>query len=117
MSIHSFVVPFALPLLKSQRQLALDDLAFRQEVARLRQSVSRHRVTVYGWPNPYPLPTPETTKQPDALDDRRQAIHSKPLQGLLRRRVAGIVGGNWSFYPGVGPHTFSEPCYISAREI
>jgi hypothetical protein len=55
MSILHLVVTFLGALFKSQRQLTLENLALRQQVSMLRQSVKRPRATVYGWPNPYPL--------------------------------------------------------------
>jgi hypothetical protein len=69
MSILRLVVTFLLSLFKSRRQLALENLALRQQVAMLRQSVKRPRAMVYGWPNPYPLSTPGSTTQPATSDE------------------------------------------------
>ena len=64
MSILTLITTFLGSLFKSQRQLALENLALRQQVTMLWQSVKRHRATAYGWPNPYPLSTPGSTNQP-----------------------------------------------------
>ena len=45
MSILHFIVIFLAVLFKSQRQLALENLALRQQVTMLRQSVKRPRAT------------------------------------------------------------------------
>jgi hypothetical protein len=45
MSILRLVVSFILSLLKSQHQLVLENLALRQQVTMLRQSVKRPRAT------------------------------------------------------------------------
>jgi hypothetical protein len=45
MSILHLVATFLLSLFKSQRQLALENLALRQQVTMLRQSVKRPRAT------------------------------------------------------------------------
>jgi hypothetical protein len=46
MSILRLVFTFLLSLFKSQRQLVLENLALRQQVTMLRQSVGRPRATV-----------------------------------------------------------------------
>ena len=125
---------------------------------------------------PYDRTPPETTTQPDALDNPTPAMHPKALQGIIGVESSGssgiagtfktgkhpilivpkppklvssvlalgnwalsgkksatlpedplhhitgvdfvrFVGCNWSFFPGVGPHTFSSSCNISAREF
>ena len=45
MSILTLVITFLGSLLKSQRQLRLENLALRQQVAMLQQSVKRARVS------------------------------------------------------------------------
>ena len=49
MSILRLVVTFVASLFKSQRQLALENMALRQQVTMLRQSVKRPRATIDGW--------------------------------------------------------------------
>jgi hypothetical protein len=109
MSILTLVITFPCSLFKSQRQLDLENLALRQQVTihtMLRQSVKRHRATAYGWPNPYPLSIPGSTKQPDAPDNPTPGHPPQALPPHLQRRVARFVGQNWSFYPPGITHTF-----------
>ena len=46
MSILHLLITFVLCLLKSQRQLVVENMALRQQVAMLRQSVKRPRPSV-----------------------------------------------------------------------
>jgi len=72
MSILRLVVSFILSLLKSQHQLVLDNLALKQPVTMLRQSVKRLRATAADklfCSKRDVNKRKESTKQPDALDD------------------------------------------------
>jgi len=72
MSILRLVVSFILSLLKSQRQLVLENLALRQQVTMLRQSVKRPRATAADklfCSKRGVNKRKESTKHPDELDE------------------------------------------------
>jgi hypothetical protein len=62
-------------------------------------------------------PPTETTNQPVALDDPSPIHLPHGLENHHHRRVARIVGCNWSLYPGVGPILLSASGNISARKF
>ena len=108
MSILTLITTFLGSLFNSQRQLDLENLALRQQVTMLWQSVKRHRATASGWSNPYPLSTPGSTNQPDALDNPTQAIPTKPFHPITGVEYFRFAGCNWGFLPWGRPHTFSQ---------
>ena len=75
MSILRFVVTFLGSLFKSQRQLFLENLALRQQIAMLRQSVKRDS----SWN--------KSNTQPDALDEPVAKYLSQHPAEHSRRRV------------------------------
>ena len=87
MSILRLVVTFLGSLFKSQRQLLLENLALRQQVTMLRQSVKRYRATAREWRNPSYPSIPEITKQPDAVDAPDACLEFQALAAHERRRV------------------------------
>jgi hypothetical protein len=71
MSILTLLITFLGSLFKSHRQLALENLALRQQVTMPRQSVKRPRTTAADklfCSKRYVNKRKESTKQPDALD-------------------------------------------------
>ena len=109
MSILTFITTFLGSLFKSQRQLALENLALRQQVAMLRQSVKRHRAMAYGWPNPYPLSIPGSTKQPDALDEPGADHPPQTLPPHHPRRLRQPRRVVLEFLPPLHPMLFLHP--------
>ncbi len=106
MSILTLLITFLGSLFKSQRQFVLGNLALRQQVTMLRQSVKRPRATAADRMFRSKRDVnkrKESTKQPDALDEPDAKHLPQGLPPLQRRRVVRFVGCNWSFYPGVGP--------------
>ena len=84
MSIRRLVVSFILSLLKSRRQLVLENLALRQLVTMLRQSVKRPRATAADkllCSKRDVNKRIESTKQPDALDNPTPTHHPQPAPG------------------------------------
>jgi hypothetical protein len=112
MSILTLLITFLGSLFKSHRQLALENLALRQQVTMPRQSVKRPRTTAADklfCSKRYVNKRKESTKQPDALDDPSPSLLPQRLADQHWRRVARFVGCKWSFYPRgrplFGPYT------------
>ena len=112
MSILTLLIIFLGSLFKSHRQLALENLALRQQVTMPRQSVKRPRTTAADklfCSKRYVNKRKESTKQPDALDDPSPSLLPQRLAEHHRRRVARFIGFNWRLYPGPYPvHTISS---------
>jgi hypothetical protein len=115
MSILRLVVSFILCLLKSQRQLVLENLALRQQVTMLRQSVKRPRATSADrmfCSKRDVNKRKESTKHPVVLDYPSPNHLPQPLPPHHPRRVRRVY--LW-LLPRVGPHTFFHIHNISAR--
>ena len=85
MSILTLLIIFLGALFKSQRQLILENLALRQQVTMLRQSVKRPRATAADklfCSKRDVNKRKESTQQPDTLDNPSPAIQPKALQGI-----------------------------------
>jgi hypothetical protein len=117
MSILRLAVAFLLSLFKSQRQLILENLALRQQVTMLRQSVKRHYATSLWWQSPDSLAPAEATKKTDALDEPDARHLPQALPRHHRRRVVRFAGCIWSFLPPLLPILLSTSRNISARRI
>jgi hypothetical protein len=72
MSIRTLLILFLDSLFKSQRQLVLENLALRQQVTMLWQSVKRPRATAAIYPNPFhPTTTVESPQATPLLHSAR----------------------------------------------
>ena len=102
MSILTLVITFLGSLFKPHRQLRLENLALRQQVAMLRQSVKRPRATaadrVFFGKRDFNK-RKESTKQPDALDNPTPIIHPNPFHHITTVEYVRSVGCIWGFYP------------------
>jgi hypothetical protein len=93
MSILTLVITFLGSLFKSHQQLALENLALRQQVTMLRQSVKRPRVTAADrmfCSKRVVYKRKETPKQPDALDAPDASDIPQSLVEHHRRRVRQV---------------------------
>ncbi len=101
MSILTLLITFLSSLFKSQRQLVLENLALRQQVTMLRQSVKRLRATAADrmFCSKRDVNKRKQRKQPDALDEPV----AKPLpQALCRSTSASSTSGSTGV-TGVSP--------------
>ncbi len=111
MSIFTLLITFLGSLFKSQRQLILENLALRQQVTMLRQSVNRPRAAAADRMfrskrdvNKRKHQTSRRTRQPDAKH------LSQTLPPHRWRRVVRVAEYNWSFLlPPYSPYSFPFP--------
>ena len=114
MSSLALLITFLGSLFKSHGQLVLENLALRQQVTMLRQSVKRPRATAADklfCSKRDVNKRKESTKQPDAPDDPTPNHTPQPLLPHHRRRVVRsmAVAGVSSFAPGIGPQITPSP--------
>ena len=101
MSILTLVITFLGSLLKSQRQLRLENLALRQQVTMLRQSVGRPRATVADkllCSKRYVNKRKHHPRQ-----TRRQSTSPNATHHITTVEHVRFVGYNRDFYPGGRP--------------
>jgi hypothetical protein len=111
MSILTLLITFLGSLFKSHRQLALENLALRQQVTMLRQSVKRPRATAADWMfrskrdvNKRKHQTSRRTRQPVAKPYPPKAFHH--IIGVKSPSPSGLTGV--STYPCT-PYFFPYP--------
>ena len=116
MSIRTLLILLPGSLFKSQCQLALENLALRQQETVLRQSVKRPRATAadklfcskrYVQQKKRKHQTTRRTRR-----TRRQAIYPKPLQGIIGIESSGLTGVST---PPYTPYFFHSTQYIAPR--
>jgi hypothetical protein len=119
MSILTLLIIFLGALLKSQCQLVLENLALRQQVTMLQQSVKRLRTKAADrmfCSKRDVNKRKETTNQPDTPDNPSPNHLPQPFHHITTVEYVRSVGGNWSSYPPPTPHTcFHGPQHICPR--
>ncbi len=103
MSILTLVIIFLGALFKSQRQLVLENLALRQQVTMLRQSVKRPRATAADklfCSMRDVNKRKESTKHSNALDDPSPDICPKPFHHITGVESSGPSGVTEVSTPG-----------------
>jgi hypothetical protein len=120
MSTLTLLITFLASLFKSHRQLALENLAPRQQVTILRQSVKRPRATaedklfcskrdVNNRIRAAHNPAHPTNPSP--------GINPNTLQSIIDVEYVKFVGCNWSFLLPLHPILLSASTNISPREF
>jgi hypothetical protein len=119
MPFFHLIARFVHSLFRSQRQLVLENLALRQQVVMLRQSVRKPRPSVadklFFCMRDVNKRKHQTTRHP--RQTRRQPLPHNPYQPFTGVKHVRFAGYNWKFFvtPPMGPYFFPHPtAYLPA---